>query len=531
MDGFRKLSLSSTSSSPPSTPGSSSPSFYEMAAEHPPSEGQRPPQREAPTLSTLPSEIITQILTFLPPQDLARTSATCHLFNAHASNDLLWASRVTSALPIPPRTPYPHKTWKALYASHHPFWFIPQNKLWFSDLAHTGQILLARFDPRTGSIEANRLLAEPGPHHLMRWEWNPSVCFHTFSPRVNLFCDNPVISLKPTHYPASGAARLHQEIAFYTQDNSRGGGPGEGGPNGINATIFAAKHIAPKLQDSKMLMWPDSIIPSKQRVRTLSHDQFRSQSHRPQTLSETSTGAFRVRVWMNFRAPSLGGLTIPGVRMGENLHTFATLPEACYRPTKRRPWQGIWVGDYSGHGCEFLVVLQRSDEEVRAAGDKRIETREAPSMALDMDVGGYFGTTSGMWEGKPRQGRDAGEGDEDENEEVKMNGEDIMDEEGKSERIDPLCSGRLECIKLTGDPNVPRGQFTWIAEDLGPKGLIRVANERPFEGARVVRSWGHIAARGYVDGSLPCSSQPNSCIPGRLLSARISTAWGTVSFG
>lgn len=68
---------------------------------------------------------------------------------------------------------------------------------------------------------------------------------------------------------------------------------------------------------------------------------------------------------------------------------------------------------------------------------------------------------------------------------------------------DDVRYNRLEAIKLTGDPNVPRGQYTWIAEDIGPDGLIRVADEDPFRGARVVKSFGHTAARGFRNGMPP----------------------------
>lgn len=62
---------------------------------------------------------------------------------------------------------------------------------------------------------------------------------------------------------------------------------------------------------------------------------------------------------------------------------------------------------------------------------------------------------------------------------------------------DTIYQGPLTGIKLTGDPNIPRGEYTFIAPDIGEEGLLRVAQEEIFRGARVVRSLGHIAARGF----------------------------------
>ncbi|KAF2452357.1 hypothetical protein BDY21DRAFT_359516 [Lineolata rhizophorae] len=64
---------------------------------------------------------------------------------------------------------------------------------------------------------------------------------------------------------------------------------------------------------------------------------------------------------------------------------------------------------------------------------------------------------------------------------------------------EPPYQGRLEAVKLTGDPNVPRGEYTWIAPDIGRGGLIRTATEEPFNGARIVKCAGHIAARDFRD--------------------------------
>jgi hypothetical protein len=57
-----------------------------------------------------------------------------------------------------------------------------------------------------------------------------------------------------------------------------------------------------------------------------------------------------------------GGMTI---RMPEDITTYATLPKECYMPTPEKPWQGIWCGDYSGHGCEFILIQQPDPGEER----------------------------------------------------------------------------------------------------------------------------------------------------------------------
>lgn len=139
-----------------------------------------------------------------------------------------------------------------------------------------------------------------------------------------------------------------------------------------------------------------------------------------------------------------------GVHIGEEILTFSTLDPSLYTPTATKPWRGIWIGDYSGHGCEFLLINQPDDEP-----------------ATDEQLGLF---------------RDPGESD------VKW----------EQRRLDArVFRGRLEAIKLTGDPNVPRGEYTFVVPDLGEGGYLGDATDTRFGGARKVRSLGHVAATGF----------------------------------
>lgn len=71
--------------------------------------------------------------------------------------------------------------------------------------------------------------------------------------------------------------------------------------------------------------------------------------------------------------------------------------------------------------------------------------------------------------------------------------------------------GRLEAIKLTGDANVPRGEYTFIADDLGEQGFIGIAQTPPFHGARIVASRGHVADIGFRYGEIDFSPKRNWC--------------------
>ncbi|KAJ8103087.1 hypothetical protein POJ06DRAFT_62678 [Lipomyces tetrasporus] len=58
---------------------------------------------------------------------------------------------------------------------------------------------------------------------------------------------------------------------------------------------------------------------------------------------------------------------------------------------------------------------------------------------------------------------------------------------------------RLEAIKLTGDPNVPRAEYSFVVDDLSH--TERVCSEPEWPGARVVAAQGHTAALNFTNNA------------------------------
>ena len=243
-----------------------------------------------------------------------------------------------------------------------------------------------------------------------------------------------------------------------------------------NYKLSLCRRIPSHLQHSSMALWPPRSIPSIHRVRHESSTRFCSAEQRPNSFATASDQAFRLRSWTelsNFMR------SLSSMRIGEEVTTWSTLQPDLYKPTKKKPWQGIWVGDYSTHGCELLLVIQSNLIPHR----KRVMVSSTESglpagFALENDADGeaqwYFLA-----------------------EEINKNQSENLDD--IDSRGDYTPSGSLEAIKLTGDINVPRGQPTWFADDISDSGLIKIADDDTFRGARIVRSVGHVAERGFTD--------------------------------
>lgn len=456
------------------------------------------------SLVTLPAELIDTILSHLSATELTRSvSRTCKTLRKHAISDFHWFHHVQSNVPGQVLTsPGPCQSFRELYAAHDPVWFLPRYKIWFCDRDLTGKLIVVRFDQRRGCIEGYQLVAVSNRNTFEHWPADNEVIIHGFEPQVKLHLDKPVLQFNVRDRQEGGgnnnnlatrpgASRFVSEMPMTLGEGS--------GP--MHSNFLLTTPLDHEAADEKLnadypydKVWPPPTIPANHHVSGAKSGQAvveLSAGDKPRSRCEVSHQTFRIRQWMQMPGtpspPSLmgqagrytglvqvlNGLTtsnsnsngstnthgglLPGtagVHIGEEIITYSTLDPVLYTPTPTKPWRGIWVGDYSGHGCEFLLINQPDDPPVS-----------------DIDLGLVRGEaeTEEEWQERRREAH--------------------------------TYRGRLEAIKLTGDPNVPRGEYTFVADDLGPDGYVGVASDPPFAGARVVKSKGHVAATGFVQGS------------------------------
>ncbi|KAF6830954.1 F-box domain-containing protein [Colletotrichum plurivorum] len=436
-----------------------------------------PATDSCPFLS-IPPEIIDLILTYLSPLDLAVLSKTCRSLHTHATSDLHWYQRIQANVPgVKVESPYPCRTYRELYAAHDPRWFLPRYKIWFCDRDLMGKMIIVRYDPRRGCIEGYQLLAISNRTTYESWTADTNVMIHAFEPVVKLHLDKPVLQFH-VRDGEEGFMALDEVKGKFLPEIPMSIGDWS---DGMFSNFLMARPLEPATATARMdspfpygNVWPPPAIPARHRVTGISSglEAELSPADVPVRRSEASDQAFRIRQWMEMAGtPALlgvgpmgliraihpelgmmGGRGLPGVHIGEEVVTYSTLDPVVYTPTPLKPWRGIWVGDYSGHGCEFLLINQPDDEEVS-----------------DEELGLVRGANESDEEWQQRR------------------------TEGRVHR------GRLEAIKLTGDPNVPRGEYTFVADDLGEAGFVGVAQEPPFRGTRVVKSKGHVAGVGFLE--------------------------------
>ncbi|KAK5171806.1 uncharacterized protein LTR77_003442 [Saxophila tyrrhenica] len=451
---------------------------------------------EVPPLLRLPAELVQHILSFLNPFSLARVAQTCNALRTQSYDDRIWQPHVNEHSPTPILDSRPLKSFRELYVAHHPYWFLLRNQIWFADTFPNGKLVICRYDGNEGAIVAHAIVASRTSHTLQRWEKDLDVIIHSFDPYVGLNLERPVLRLgadsqktddQPNNFPSDRGygqpSKYSKEVIMEMHAES-----------GLFSSFMLCRAIPEAAMFDGIRAWPPLRFPATTRARNSTQDSYESAGHRPNALSEVSESNFRLRKWVEYNgrrsSPRLLDFTSPNglaaalgltgrtltttvstngdggmsIRMPEDISTYATLPRSCYMPTAEKPWQGIYCGDYSGHGCEFIVVRQLTKDE-------------AGPLPEGIDpLQGYF------------QGNDRPV--------LASNPDEDWSTQADSDRED-APTGRIEAIKLTGDINIPRGEHTFIAPDIGHAGLVRIADEEVFRGARIVRSAGHIAHHGF----------------------------------
>lgn len=515
-----------------------------------------------PPLLSLPAELIHHILTYIPPASIAAVSACSQLLRQHALSEQLWQPLVNENLAEPLSTPAPLPSFHDLYIAHHPYWFLTKHRLWYADSQPNGKLLVARYDARRGCIEGYSVVAERGSHTFQLWQHDASVAIHSFDPKVQLDLNQPVLKLDIGSPRAKVDAPVRRQprsmTNWFRPDPVYGGEDRDdaahlppplsrevlmdcSAPAGLYTSFILARDHPPAMTGPGTAVWPPLRIPANTRTRNTSLDSFSASAHRPTRLDQVSQNTFRLRKWIEFasRHTHTGSILNPGsaqerfydainmgfsaqnllrgidgqsVRMGEDVATYATLPPSCYTPTPEKPWRGIWCGDYSGHGCEFLLVLQPEKGEERPLPEGMEWMHEwLTTGTRRRESGSSWSSHVSAFE-QVQNGINAHDSDEDEAlDSIKDDGTETVTaspiDEDTAFGVGPALSGaegeysgRIEAVKLTGDPNIPRGEYTFIAPDISDAGLDRIADEEPFKGARICRSAGHIADRGFTNG-------------------------------
>ncbi|KAH6645387.1 hypothetical protein BKA67DRAFT_595757 [Truncatella angustata] len=398
----------------------------------------------------------------MSPLELTSLRQVSKALYTHANSEFHWQRHVQSNVPGNTITrPYPFETFRELYACHDPFWFIPKHKIWFSDRGLAGELIVVQYDQRRGVLEGYQLVAiSPGEAgEFWQAHGDLAVFVDDFEPEVKLHRDKPILKLSPADH------QLRSEVGTSSSSPRRKFFPVQPMSLDIDTDprvgeVVAAKPLASVLEDNIPktfpygYVWPPPTIPAGHRVGAQAAGVLPISSQRlelaspgnwaPSNRSEASDQTFRIRRWMEWIRSGLG------LKLGEETATWSTLDPYLYTPTKEKPWRGIYVGDYNVHGCEFLLVHQPDSTEG--------ETEPLERQAEETDA--------------------------------------ELEQRFLHERV---YTGSIEAVKLTGDMNVPRGEYTFIAPDLGDGGLVCIEEESPFAGCRVVRSRGHIAGDGFVN--------------------------------
>jgi hypothetical protein len=420
-------------------------------------------------LTRLPLEIMDSILAYLEPRDLDRLAVTCRAFYELATSDELWKPFIEENTPgAYIASPHPFSRWRDLWHAHDPHWFLPRNVLWFGDQPLCGQLVVVRLDQLSGTIIGCPVVVERSQRRQLAWQRELSLAENGLAETHHITISKwtPIVQVHTDHENVKLETPVERDTFGNCQPLS----------SGFSAqTYMPTKTLPCMLQLAKTFRgsstrnstWPPDTIPADEYVETGG----------PESLSGPSS---RVEVCQTvFQSVRTFPPPLPGVISDaftfSTITTFGTLNKQLYTPTWDRPFRGIWVGDYSSHGCEFLL-LQQPDQRGPQPIQLSLETTESYEARLK------------EWQ---------------------------------------IWSGELRAIKLTGDPNVPRGEYSWLVPDIGPDACLGRGGDKDFEFfagpvSRVQRGYGQIADEHFLNRKLTPKLVPTGAVgsTSRLLACR-----------
>ena len=381
--------------------------------------------------------------------------------------------------------------------------------------------MVIRYSQARQRIEAYVLTAKRENLTQRPWSWNPLAIIHRCDPIVRLEENDTAFVLTAGETGAmSYSLRAIEGISTPMRREIRGE---------WQQTIYVPRQVQWIKHTLNVPIWPPLSLPAQARTY---HTRENHSTKLPK-LEELSESTFMSTEWFcqddDDGSDSSGGGTC-------NSSMYGTLPTEVYTPTAKKPWRGIYCGDYAGHGCEFIVVMQPDDPdslpesawlELMNLGSQQSQPdawyqmlkKQAPLSSSSPSSSGVtpppcaqsiFTETANSSESLQRDGEAAQamknvfSQRRPSNDKVgtEMNSQNVDGSSNRRSTRPPpsIHQGCIKAIKLTGDPNVPRGEITFVAPDISDIGLMRIADDDDFQGARVVRSVGHIAEEGFRDG-------------------------------
>ncbi|GAO49292.1 hypothetical protein G7K_3444-t2 [Saitoella complicata NRRL Y-17804] len=360
-------------------------------------------------LLALPPELLLRIMSLADVSDLISLSQVNRTLFGLITTDTIWKRHCA-----PHTSPAPYSSFFDMYTHllHREGWL---QGVWIGDRQFYGSLLVGRYNPFTGRVElyevrATRASGSTGDEsQFLVWDAVEDQVDDT--DLVSHF--HPHLGLRPA--PLLVRHGHMPPIADQTP------------PWTMIATEAHAVRVYPLNDDAvaglpERQVWPSSHIPAVDRTLTMMS---RNASIRhPGIGEEPFISKDLFKFFRGEDRSTLNYITIGMLRVVVNgrdvYESFGRLHPELMRRTKEKPLQGLWVGDYSAHGPEYLLL----------------------------------------------------------NYEVMEN------------------NTVLHAVKITGDPNVPRGEITFRVPDI--VNPVRTKTSEDGTTRKYYPAWGQIAGYGFT---------------------------------